>query len=141
MTYFTLLILGLSSLLHARSVELPRGGQIEIDQKEWTVLENKVTPELKSLIIFNKSDEKLKGFILDGTIKNAGVCKKDSGKEWLVCEKKQKVKDEIHHQVYLQRKLGKDAIQNYVMSFNYDLKAEKDFNKKISALKTSLEKK
>lgn len=139
MKFLVLMILIISFSVSARGIDLPRGGKIQVDSKTWTVLENKVTPELRSMIIFHKGDENLRGFILDGSIKNKSACKKSAEKSWSACEQKQKVQNEIHHQVYLQRKIGKDSYQNYVVSFNYDVSKEKEYSNKISKLKASLE--
>jgi hypothetical protein len=137
----SLLITFLSSVVIAKTVELPRGGKLNFDHKEWSVLETKVTPSLKSLLLIHNKEKGLKGFLLDGTIKNQGVCKAPAVRDWSTCETSQKVGKEIQHQIFIQRALSKDSIQSYVISFNYDAAKENTYKNLINDMKKSLESK
>jgi hypothetical protein len=139
--YLFLFIL-FSQSLFATVVELPLGGVINLNLKEWSAQSTKQIPGASSMVFISKIMPSLQGNLFDGTIKEKGLCDvQPKTKAWTVCEKVIKLEKKLSHQIYAQRMLSPKIYQTYVFAFNYDPELASKAAPIIKSFSNSLEKK
>lgn len=117
MIAFVLFILATFSF--AAHQDLPRGGDLNFNALHWDALENKTLNGIKTVIISNKNHKELIGYVLDGSIKNLSKCPGKQQGKWSVCQESHSMDKVVSYQIYMQRQLGKETFQTYIVSFNF----------------------
>lgn len=139
--YLFLFIL-FSQSVYAAVVELPLGGVINLNSKEWSAQSTKKIPGSSSMVFISKALPSLQGHLFDGTIKDRGLCEvQPTSKAWKVCEKVIKLDKKLSHQVYAQRLISPKVYQTYVFAFNYEPGLAAKVTPLIKSFSNSLEKK
>lgn len=131
-------LLFISSSVFSAPQSLPRGGKINLNSKNWIGLENKVFQGVKTFIVSNKKHKDLTGYLLGGTIENESKCKVKTSNKWATCQETHTIKNELSYQIYLQRKIGKNGFQTYVLSFNFPKEALDKYKKSLVNLEKDL---
>lgn len=135
-TVIILLLVFASALSRASVVSLPRGGQITVDEKEWTIQDTKALTGMSSLFFQHKKEKVLQGVVLDGTVREKGECA--SGRS-AICDRVVPMGKDLSYQIIGQKFHGKDTYQNYVIAFTIPKEQEQKFLPILRKLKERME--
>lgn len=128
-----------SSLSFGAKLDLPRGGNVNIDSSLWDAHSIDLNGE-KVMTLIHKKHKDLQGFVLGGQIREEGACAKSlSHKNWVFCRKNSVEGKITNDRIHAQKKVSKKSFQNYLFSFNLPQGKEKEYSAEISALLKQLE--
>jgi hypothetical protein len=122
----------------AAVVDLPKGGKVKIDSKEWNVQDTKALTGVSTLIFLHRGKKDLRGILMDGSVREEGQC---GGKVETVCERRADLGAKLSVQLIKQRVLKDNVFQNYVLAFNFPKEKEAEFAPILKKLKADLEQK
>lgn len=121
-----LFIISLSSW--AAPIKLAYGGTLELDTKEWEVVDTKAVLENIPQSFVHRKQTDLKGWLFGGTPDSVAKCSKVSKTSFGVCSESAEREGVVYYQVILTRQVDKKAFQNYLISFSFPKEEKKKFS-------------
>ena len=119
MNIIVIILISMSLQASAKPSRLAFGGEINLNEKEWEVVDTKgMLQDIPQSFVHKKYPD-LKGWLMGGTPDSVAKCSKHTKNKFGVCSEKLD-KDKIsYYQIILTREVAKKAFQNYVISFSF----------------------
>ncbi|MCE3012902.1 MAG: hypothetical protein LW878_07510 [Proteobacteria bacterium] len=131
--YFALMLLSISLSSWSAPIKLAYGGSVNLDVKEWEVVDTKQVIENIPQSFVHRKYSDLKGWLLGGTPDSVAKCSKLSKSSFGVCSETSEKDNVIYYQVILTRQVDTKAFQNYLISFSFSKSEEKKYRPIVEA--------
>lgn len=123
----------------AKPVKLVYGGDVNLNEREWEVIDTKSMFEHIPQSFVHKKHSDLKGWLMGGAPDLVPKCTKKTKHTFNICTDFSQRDRKIFHQIILTRKVESNAYQNYLISFSYEDSQSKRFDPLVKSFISDIE--
>ncbi len=135
---FILILTSFSIAAWSKPIKLAYGGQVNLDLKEWEVVDTKQMVENIPQSFVHKKHSDLKGWLFGGMPDSIAKCPKPSKSSFGVCSESMEKDNLIHYQIILTREVDKKSFQNYLISFSFSKNEKLKYSPLVEAFITQI---